>query len=321
MAAKSDPFENRHSYIPPSIQKSISEHMDRTMPVHLKKYHDNETRHIPEHAEKAMSEHMQKSLPGHLKQYAEPYLQQNVVWANTGNAGSAPATPPATGSTSKNPRNSSLFSVFQRSQNSEAPNTPPPESNKSQDPYDFIMNPEKSSRQPLNLFTGGSPRQKAIFAAAGFMLLIMIIYLFSGFLNGASNAQRDRLLAIATTETEIIRIAEAGTGKLTDRDALNFAATVKSTVASSKQQFITALVSRGKEVKDKDISIQNPANDTVLTEGEQNGRYNEAHTELLKKLLVDYQAQLVSAYEPGNTFEKQIIDTANNQINMLLETD
>lgn len=181
------------------------------------------------------------------------------------------------------------------------------------------MDPQKPQKDPMAFFTGGSMVKKAVAAVVGLIVLIILYSFVSGFLNGASNDQINRLLGIAQTESEIVRITGSGnTNKLTSRDVINYATTAKMSAESSRHGIISVLTARGKTVKTSDINVINLADDATLKQGEENGRYDQAMKQLLDKLLAGYQRQLAAAYGPGTPNEKQVILSANDQVNLLL---
>lgn len=161
--------------------------------------------------------------------------------------------------------------------------------------------------------------KKVILAVVGLIVLIILYSFVSGFLNGASNDQINRLIGIARTESELVRVTgSTNMTKLSDRDVINYATSVKVSTQSSQKEIIGALARRGKSVKANEINISSPSDDAALTQGEQNGRYDQAMKQLLDKLLAQYQRQLAAAYTPGTASEKQIINSANDQVNLLL---
>lgn len=314
---QSDSYNNRYSYIPPAAQKSMAQHMDRTLPTHLKQYQQGG--YIPKHAEKAMAEHMQKNLPSHLKQYADPYLQQNIVWSNQTKPSpvtSATSSPVSRSVNPRVPRQSRTASINDQS------SQPPAPANQQGNPgggdYDFIMNPQKPPKSPL-FFVPASTTKRIMLAAGGLIALLMIMVVGSSFLNSANNAQNDKLLELAKTQTEIVRVSELASEKISDKNLLYQSVTVKASINSSKNEVVTALSKRGKKVKDKDLnSGENADNDEILSEGEQNGRYDNTYRQLLEQQLADYKKQLESVYDSGNSSEKDIMVSANNQIPLLL---
>lgn len=326
MAKPSESTKHAYTYIPPAVQQSMAQQMQRSMPGHLQKY-QQAGGYIPASAQKAMTQQMQKNLPSHLQKYVDPYMHQNVFYPHGGSPEpAASANPPSSGDRSSGPAGKP--SVFRRNflrpgnGQGDASSGPPPSDatgGTSSDPYDFIMNPQKPPVQPF-FFGGGNMVQRIAVLAGGFLLLIMLFVIGSSFLNGAANAQKDRLLGLAAAENEIARVNDAAKLKITDKELLNLSATVKLSVLSTKQDVLTALANRGEgKVKEKAISVKDPQNDAALTEGENNGRFDETYNKLLQQLLTDYQQKLKEVYDSGSTSEKQLANSANEQTNLLLK--
>jgi hypothetical protein len=292
------------------------------MPVNLKKYQQG-SGYIPQHAERAMAQHLQKNLPGHLKKYGDAYLHQNVIYPSGGGspAGFSPSSPPAQhaarpAANSFGPRQKLPGEDHQVAARIDPDQTPSetPDS----DPYGFILNPEKPPRQPFTL-PGDSMAVRIAFAAGALIVLIILFSVASNFLNKSSNLQKQKLLSLAQTQSEIAGVADTASEKITDKGLLYKAATVKVSMESSQQQVLSALKKRGKKkIKDKELNVTNPADTAALSEGEQNGRYDEAYMQLLQKQLSDYHQKLKDVYDSGTTSEKSIAAAADDQIKLLL---
>ncbi|HYF96866.1 MAG TPA: hypothetical protein VD947_02395 [Patescibacteria group bacterium] len=317
MATKTlDSAKNRYAYIPPSVQQSMSEHMQKTMPPHLKKYQQSGT-FIPRHAEQELSQHLQKNLPGHLKQYADPYLQQHVVGPNTVRPTNTDtiSSPQPTPSNSPYPSGSN-FANTQPTSNPSSQSTPPNTPTGSGQ-YDFIMNPDKTPRGPM--LSLGSTKQKILVVIVALISLIILYVVASNLLNSSANAQRDKLQQLAIAQTEILRVADEASKKISNKDLLNQATSTQMSVESSKVQVVNALSKRGKKIKDKDLkSVKIAENDKILSDGEQNGRLDETYKKLLEQQLLDYRQRLKSVHESGNKSEKEIASIADKQIDLLL---
>lgn len=183
--------------------------------------------------------------------------------------------------------------------------------------YDFIMNPEKPVRGPvLNL---GSTKQKIIVAIIALIFLIILYTIASNFLNSSANAQRDKLQQLAIAQTEILRVADEASKKISNKDLLNQATSTQMSIESSKVQVVSALSKRGKKLKDSELkSVKIAENDKILNDGEQNGRFDETYKKLLEQQLLDYRERLKSVHESGNKSEKEIATVADKQIDLLL---
>jgi len=187
------------------------------------------------------------------------------------------------------------------------------------DPYGFIMNPEKPSRNPLNFGGGNSMLSRLLIVGAGAVLLIIIFAVGISMLSSSSNAQNEKLLAVAQTQKEILRISQTTDGKISNGELNDIVANASISIQSSLGDFTSALAERGKKVKDKDLAGgQNPKNDEVLTQAEQNSQFDKAYKELLLKQLNDYQIQLEAAHGSANDDEKLIIANAYEQSKLLI---
>lgn len=317
MAKPTDTFKHRHEYIPPSVQKSLTDHMQTTMPGNLRKY--QEPGHpMTQHAERALANHMEKTLPGHLKQYGSAYVQQNVVQPNLSRTTQTQSSASHTTANSPipgGPRQNQHFSP--KSGGSDSASSPNPSNPDSQ--YDFIFNPEQPSRVSL-LTLPGNKFQKGLIIGGGIIVLIMLFAVASSFLSSSANAHTDKLVTLAKTQNEIIRIIDEADERVTDQNLRNLSLNTRLSVVSTNNQTISSLTARGKKLKDKELKVADPDNDKVLSEGEQNSRFDETYRALLEQELSEYRQQLAAVYESGNASEKEFTSSANEQINLILNT-
>src|SRR3989344_578079 len=86
----------------------------------------------------------------------------------------------------------------------------PPDQSIQPDPYGFITNPAKPTRPTL---FGGGMKLKLIVVGAITVLLIILGIIVSTMLSAPNNAQKDKLIKLAQTQTEIVRLASAATNK------------------------------------------------------------------------------------------------------------
>lgn len=296
--------------------------MQRNMPAHLQKY--QQSGFIPKHAEKAFSQHLKKNLPGHMQQYADAYIQQKVVWGNNPEHISAPTTvaqPAAHNEFLHEARNSEEFHYG--SQEGTKPDEPAPSfggevgTQTEGNQYDFILNPQKSLGRRFTL-PGNSTAQRVIIGVGGLVIVIFLYSFISGFLNKEGSAQKDRLIALAQTQYEIVRVANEASQKITDKNILYKSVTVKASVQSSQNEIIAALKNRVNKVSIKQINVKNPQDDTVLQQGEDNGRYDQTYDQLLQKQLTQYKDRLQAVYNSGDSAEKNIALSASNQLKLIL---
>ncbi len=190
----------------------------------------------------------------------------------------------------------------------------------SKDPYDFIMHPDKPTKNPVKLDVGNSMLARFIIVGIGLIILIIAIVIGLSSLNKSSNAQNQKLIGIAQSQKEILRIAQATNGKIAGAELNSVIANVEISTQSSFSDINSALAKRGKKVKDKELTLgQNPKNDEILTQAEQNSQFDTAYKALLAKQLNDYQIQLEAAHGSANDNEKAILANAYDQAKLITE--
>lgn len=329
MVAKPDSLKHRNTYIPSSVQKSMAQHIERTMPDHLKKFQQGG--YIPKHAEKSMSQHMQKNLPGHLKKYADPYIQQKVMWGNNATSSASPTT--LRGSSPYRPsvaRSKNMFEkqIFSSDSQQMAADSPAssgnlrggqiPEQQDGGNNYDFIMNSQNQNKSPL--FAPENTKMRIAIFAVGVILLIIIMSVIFSFLNSAGNKQKENLMSVAQTQQEVTRVLDLSKENITDAKLKDKTVTLRAVMISSQQDIVAALVARGSKANPKDLAQgQNPQIDTDLESALAQARYDEALNEILLSLMDQYMARLQAVFDNGNASEKELATEAFNQVNLIFD--
>lgn len=189
------------------------------------------------------------------------------------------------------------------------------------DPYGFIMNPEKSAKKaPINIGGDNSKMTRIIVVVVGFVLLIVLIVIGFSFLNSAGKAQNQKMLEVTQTQTEILRVADATNEKVSGVSLLNVISNTKLSVQSSLNETIAALNKRGIKPKEKELAMgQNANNDKLLTSAEQNSKFDETYKAILKQQLENYKVQLQGAAGGANPDERAILASAYEQSDLLLK--
>lgn len=152
------------------------------------------------------------------------------------------------------------------------------------------------------------------------MFLIIIIVLGLTLLNRSNNAQNQKLLELAQTQTEILRIAEATGDKTSSANLNQIIANTSLTTQSSLNGTVALLAKRGQKADEKKLSAgQNPANDEILTKAEQNSNFDEAYSALLNQQIGDYLIQLNGLYESSNQAERATLEEAFTSASLIKE--
>lgn len=187
------------------------------------------------------------------------------------------------------------------------------------DPYEFILNPQKPARPPLIDLSGASMFKRLILVFSGLFLLIVITVFGMSFLNKSAKEHNEQIFGIIQTQSEIIRVAGAAQQKIYSKDLLNQTINTKLSINSSKSELSSALAESGYKINTKKLlASQNPDNDALLEQGEQNGTFDQTYQKLLESQLTEYQAQLQAAYETATPSEQAAIQSSFEQVNLLL---
>jgi hypothetical protein len=167
--------------------------------------------------------------------------------------------------------------------------------------YEFIMG--NTAKPGKGLPLGNNKLARALVVVVIVIIVGIIAAVANSFLTKDSQAQTQRLLEIAQTQSELIRVSSIAKNKARDLDTRNFALNTQLTVQTSQQQVIKALNGRG--VKSKGLNKQlgakkNPKTDAALDEATKNNRFDATYIAILNKQIADYQKLLQGAYS-GST--------------------
>lgn len=186
-----------------------------------------------------------------------------------------------------------------------------------QDPYEFITNPEKSSQRQINF--GNTPQQRMLIIGVGLVFLIIVfIFLFS-ILNRASNAQKDKLISLAQTQTEIVRVAKIAEDQSDNLDTRAFAVNTKLTLQSDLQDTEQSLAKRGVKLKDKTLALKKDESiDKKLEEAANNNQFDETFVPLVQDKLRQYQSMAKEVYNGAASSEKPIVRQNYEDVVLLL---
>jgi hypothetical protein len=323
MARLSQSSIDRQQHIPPHIQQAMNQHMQGTMPAHLKRYM-GEGAYVPSHAQRAINDHMQSSMPAHLKQYAGAYMEQQVLNPNAAPGTATPPQPQAPVPDRMRLDHSNVaaaqydakFNTGLFAPDAQAAPTAPPQQPQAQvqpqsvDPnspdYGFIVQPPKPPKRGLSLpgFSGGNPLVVRIIVVLGGLLVLLVVFaVIKGLLSGGGNTQA--LVTVAQDQQEMIHILtnSAGQGGSQQQAVLsasnqNFAATAKLSLTSAQTQLITYMKTNGKKVSTKTLGLKiSPATDQQLTTAASNSTYDTTFKQVMQTKLTDYETALGAAYK------------------------
>jgi hypothetical protein len=313
-------LQDRQTYIPPHIENAMADHVQRSLPPHLKKYRGGNT-YIPAHAQTEIAQHLENSLPPHMKQYAGAYMQQHVVEPSLTRRGSSPPSP-VVHSGVQNPGGPPGATV-QPSVSAPAPTT---NQNQSSDPdqsYAFITNPQQPVKPSLlaSLPGGNSLIVRIGLVAGGLVVLVVIFGIFRSLL--FSGPDLTSFVTIAQEQQELIHLAtnvseqEGGVSAGNQ----NLAATIQASLTSSQATTIKYLTTNHKKINEKQLQLKvSAATDTQLTAAAAAGTYNQTFRDIMQSKLTIYGNTLATAYKQGFGPKGQALLTDSYRQQQLFQT-
>jgi hypothetical protein len=308
-------LQDRQKYIPPHIANAMAEHVQQSMPAHLKKYRGGNT-YIPEHARNEIAQHLENALPSHMQQYAGAYMQQHVVEPSLAKRGAvaAPAPPDGTAAVPHAPvihpdtqNLSAQPGVAAPVSGPVSPSTPQAsyaeaagQVASADQPYQFITNPQKPPRQSIIsglLGNAGLPMRVGVIAGG----LVVLFILFSVFRSLLSNAPDVApFITVAQEQQELIHLVSNSPEQANANLPLNtrnLTATMQASLTSSQRQTIQYLINNKKKIKEKQLNLKvSAATDTQLTNAAAAATYNQTFTEILQSKLNAYSKTLSQTY-------------------------
>lgn len=195
--------------------------------------------------------------------------------------------------------------------------SPPP----NQDPYSFIT---QAPQQPARNLGPTSTKGRIIIVAVAAVILIIIVVVVMSLLGNAGKAQTDQYVAIAKSQTEIIRISTLAEQKSRSLEGRSLALTTRLsfTTAQTDMKQVLATRSINEKALTKQLSAsQNKKTNDLLAEAEKNNRYEETYQEIVKNEVANYKKLLRAAVGGATPKEKQTLEAAFAQANTLFPED
>jgi hypothetical protein len=180
------------------------------------------------------------------------------------------------------------------------------------DPYEFILNPQKSSKpKPFKGLGGGNRFVVTIVMIVGGVLLFMIV--ITVLLNALApkKISKEEFTGLVQTQHELIRVANQGTVGATRQTIKNLATTVEFTMMTQEKQTIELLGKNGVKVGEKQLALkQNAETDKKFASAKATSTFDAAFTQVMEDSLNSYATTLkqMTALAPSTTQRDQLSD-------------
>ena len=181
--------------------------------------------------------------------------------------------------------------------------------------YDFIMNPETAPKKTP--FGGGNSLAMRLLVILGIVFIVMILLAVILSAVGGSSKKFDKtaMLGIAQDQTELLRLAGAGTEGAVTQSLKNFAATATLSLTTDQANFTSYINANGFAPEEEKLGMKHfVATDTQLANATSASNFEPVYRTVMDKQLATYQADLTAAYntadEKGNPVLKSSYDSA-----------
>lgn len=184
------------------------------------------------------------------------------------------------------------------------PATPAQDTN----PYGFFLDQTPTGKTSMLGAGGSSMITRILVVLVGLVgLLIGGFFVASLLFKTPDNAQR--LLAVATTQQELIRVSDLGSKNVDDSRLQNFALTSKLSLTSSQQQLVSFLGKIGTEVDPKVLSASaDNRTDAALKASESANTYDSTFASIMQRNLKKYEGSLKQAIQASTSrSEKELL--------------
>ena len=151
------------------------------------------------------------------------------------------------------------------------------------------------------------------------VLISTVLILVSISTNKANSEQTERLISIAQSQTEIIRLSSLAESQAKDTSTKQRASEINSQMSVALDNFQSMLAERGVELDETSLSTKkNSQTDSAFIDSLQSGEFDETFNSTIDGTLVDYQQLLVEAQNYANESDKKTIDDAYNAVSEIL---
>lgn len=171
-----------------------------------------------------------------------------------------------------------------------------PDQQPSQNPYDFIFNPQQpNSPQRMG---GGSFKSRLLIIAGGGILLIIIASIIGAVLSSAGKADVNALKDIVARQEELVRVASLGADQAQSTQIRSLAYTTMYSVTTQKQKLTQYLATQGITLNEVELASRKKSSvDQELESAGANNRFDDAFSKILNESLADYNNSMQSAYQ------------------------
>lgn len=162
---------------------------------------------------------------------------------------------------------------------------------------------------------------RALVVLGGIFILLIVAVLFMNLLGkGGSKFDKAAMLSVVQDQSEIIRLAAAGSQDATSQSNKNFAITASLGMKSEQAELLKYLAENGYKPKDKELALKQSAQtDTQLDQAKSSSTFDTAYDSIMKQQLGTYKQDLSTAYNSAKSgTAKSVLKARYSTADMLL---
>lgn len=191
-------------------------------------------------------------------------------------------------------------------------------------PYDFIVNPQKPQRAPLMSFSGssgGGMGMRIAVVGIGLVLLIIVMIVVSSLFKGGGNTKN--MTTVAQDQAEILRISTLATqdqsNNISQSTTLYFAQNSQLSVSSEQQKLLAFLSKNGVKLSPAVLALKTNSQTTqALSAAAASSTYDTTFLTAMQSDFSTYSADLKIAYAASKNPQEQQLLKADYQGAQLL---
>lgn len=163
----------------------------------------------------------------------------------------------------------------------------------SQNPYEFIMNPQQPPKRKLINLSGGNSFGMLLGLILGGALLLMLVLAIIVSLLGGSKANTGDFISLSQTQQELMRVANQGASDATHQTTKDLAITAEYTIRSQQREVLAFLATHGKTVGGKELALkQNARTDQQFRAAEATSTFDLVFSQTMQNQLTTYASTL-----------------------------
>lgn len=189
-------------------------------------------------------------------------------------------------------------------------------------PYDFIVNPEKPQRRPV-LNVGGSNVAVRIALVVGLVVVVAVVLAVGSSLLTSGSSNVTNMTAVAQDQTELVRVATQATqDQSTDINQSStryFADNTLLAVSSEQQRLLAFLSSNGVKLSTAQLALKHSSStDAALSAAASSSTYDTAFLTAMQGDMSSYISDIKKAFAASsNPQEKALLQTDYKDASLL----